>query len=117
MAYSAAHIQLAVRPDRQIRLRVLHTAPDVALIVSHHKQRSQGAVALDAEGHAGPLALQVATHHGACRQQAAQRRRSYRRGLMNLPGAFRQLPRRHRCRLHKAIFGDGAYKLIAHILK
>ena len=37
--------------------------------------------------------------------------------LMNLPGAFRQLPRRHRCRLHKAIFGDGAYKLIAHILK
>ena len=37
--------------------------------------------------------------------------------LMNLPGAFRQLPRRHRCRLHKAISGDGAYKLIAHILK
>ena len=57
MAYSAAHIQLAVLPDGQVDLGILNAAPDVALVVRHHQQRPQRAIALDAEGHAGTVSL------------------------------------------------------------
>ena len=94
---------------------ILDTAPDVTLVVRHHQQRAQRAVPLDAEGHAGPLALQVIAHHGPRRQQTAQGRRGHRGSLVDLPGPLRQGPGRHRRRFYKAILGDGTYQLIAHI--
>ena len=116
MAHSAAHIQLAVRPEGQLHLRVRHIAPNVALVVADGQHRAQRAAALDLQRQTGALPLQGVAHHGRAGQRAAQRRRGHRQRLVYLPGALRQVPAVNGRCLHHPVAGDGSHDPIFHVM-
>ena len=116
MAHGAAHVQLAVRPQRQVHLGVRHVAADIPLVVADGQHGSKRAAALELKRQAGSLPLQGVAHHGRGCQRAAQCRRGHRQRLMDLPCPLRQVPAVNGRRLHHAIAGDGPHDLVFHIM-
>ena len=113
-AHGAAYVQLAVVPQGQIRLRICHIAPDVALGIGHRQHRAQRAAALDLKGQAGALALQGVAHHGCAGQCPAQGRRGHRAGVVNLPGPLGNAAAADGRSLHQAVGGNCSDNIITH---
>ena len=57
MAYGSAHVQLAVRAQRQVHMGLLHIAADIPQVVRNGQHCAQRAVSLDLERQAGPAVL------------------------------------------------------------
>ncbi|MPN05287.1 hypothetical protein SDC9_152537 [bioreactor metagenome] len=114
MTHGSAHVQLSVRPKRQIRPRMVHGPPDVALVVGNGQHRSQRTSSAKLQRYTGSVLLQGIAHHGRRRQSAAQCRRSHRQGTMDISGPFRQIPGGDRRSLHEAIGGNCSYDFVAH---
>ena len=111
-AHSGAHIQLAVRPQRQVHGGVDHVAPDVALRIGHRQHGAQRAAALDLQRQAGAVALQGVAHQAAAGQSPAKGRRGHRQGVVNLAGTLHDSAAADGRRLHHAVRRNCSYDTI-----
>ena len=72
-ADQAADIQLAVRPRRKVRLRLVRVAAHVPRAVGHRDDAADGAAAAEAQGQRVLIALQGVAQQRGAQHQAAQR--------------------------------------------
>ena len=115
-AYAAAHVELAVRAERQVSGRVLKIAAHAAVRLAHAHDGAERAVALDLNGDRAVLDLELTAHDGGDGQRAAERCGRKRRGVMNFACALDNSGRRCGTDLDARVAGDRAKNFIAHIM-
>lgn len=115
-AYAAAHVELAVRAERQVSGRVLKISAHAAVRLAHAHDGAERAVALDLNGDRAVLDLELTAHDGGDGQRAAERCGRKPRGVMNFACALDNSGRRCGTDLDARVAGDRAKNFIAHIM-
>ena len=115
-AHAAAHVQLAVRAQRQVGRRVLKVAAHIAVRVAHAHDGAERTVALDLDGNGAVLDLELAAHDRGDGQRAAERCGRKRSGVVDFACALDKAGRRGGADLDARVPGNRAKNFIAHIM-